>query len=95
MISVVVTIKPLPDRIPLFEAKLAKLVDRVREEPGCKSIRWGPQIEVPGTYIIVETYADQAALELHRQSSHMAELGPDLSRLCVANGTTVTSFHEV
>ncbi len=43
----------------------------VETEPGCLSFNVFRSTEVEGKVILVETYADQAALESHWNSDHM------------------------
>jgi quinol monooxygenase YgiN len=81
MITVMVTITSKKGSESEFENKLGELLQRVREEPGCDGVHWGPVAGEPGTYGIVERYTDEAALIAHQESGHMATYGPILAKL--------------
>jgi quinol monooxygenase YgiN len=58
-----------------FEAVAKELVAKVNAgEPGCKlyALHHG---ETPGTYIFMERYVDQAAVEAHRATEYFKALG--------------------
>lgn len=75
MIGIVATIKVKPGMEKEFEAVAKELVAKVNaNEPGCKlyALHHG---EAPNTYVFMERYADQAAVEAHRASDHFKTLG--------------------
>jgi quinol monooxygenase YgiN len=75
MLGVVATIKVKPGMEKEFEAVAKELVARVNaSEPGCKlyALHTG---DVPHTYVFMERYVDQAAVEAHRASDHFKTLG--------------------
>jgi quinol monooxygenase YgiN len=75
MLAIVATIKVKPGMEREFEAVAKELAARVNaKEPGCKlyTLCRG---EAPLTYIFLERYADQAAIEAHRATEHYKELG--------------------
>jgi quinol monooxygenase YgiN len=91
MLGVVATLKVKPGMEKQFETVAKELVAKVNAtEPGCKlyALHHG---EVPGTYVFMERYVDQAAVEAHRASEHFKTLGrkmgefmdgrPDVQRL--------------
>ncbi len=41
-------------------------------EPGCRHFDVAERAEAPGQFVLYEIYADQAALEAHRQTPHFA-----------------------
>jgi quinol monooxygenase YgiN len=57
------------------EDYLRKLADASRKEPGC--VTYVPHLveQGPAAILIYEQYADEAALEHHRNSTHFAEYG--------------------
>ncbi len=75
MLAVVATIKVKPGTERDFEAVAKELVAKVNaNEPGCKlyTLCRG---ETPHTYVFLERYVDQAAVEAHRNMDHFKELG--------------------
>jgi quinol monooxygenase YgiN len=75
MLAVVATIKVKPGMEKEFEAVAKELVAKVNaNEPGCKLYQLC-RAEAPQTYVFMERYADQAAVEQHRATDHYKELG--------------------
>ena len=75
MLGVVATIKVKPGMEREFEAVAKELAAKVNaNEPGCKLYALHTT-ETPHTYVFMERYADQAAVEAHRASDHFKTLG--------------------
>jgi len=75
MIGVVATVKVRPGMEKDFEAVAKELVARVNAaEPGC-TLYALHRAETPATYVFMERYVDQAAVEAHRASEHFRTLG--------------------
>ncbi len=75
MIGVVATIKVKAGMEKEFEAVAKELVAKVNaSEPGCKlyALHHG---EAPLTYVFMERYADQAAVDAHRGTEYFKALG--------------------
>ena len=75
MLGVVATLKVKPGMEKQFEAVAKELVARVNaNEPGCKlyALHTG---ETPGTYVFMERYVDQAAVDAHRATDYFKALG--------------------
>ena len=75
MLGIVATLKVKPGMEPQFEAVAKELVAKVNaNEPGCKlyALHVG---DAPHTYVFLERYVDQAALEAHRATEHFKTLG--------------------
>ena len=75
MIGVVATIKVKPGMEKEFEAVAKELVAKVNaNEPGCKlyALHHG---EAAQTYVFMERYTDQAAVDAHRGTEHFKALG--------------------
>jgi quinol monooxygenase YgiN len=67
------TIKPGMDKE--FEAVAKELVAKVRaNETGCKLYALH-RAETPNTYVFMERYADQAAVDAHRATDYFKALG--------------------
>lgn len=75
MLGVVATLKVKPGMEKEFEAVARELVARVNAgEPGCKLYALH-RAEAPGTYVFMERYVDQAAVEAHRGTDYFKTLG--------------------
>src|SRR5437762_6955739 len=75
MLGVVATIKVKPGMEKEFEAVAKELVAKVNAgEPGCKLYAFHHG-EAPQTYVFMERYADQAAVDAHRGTEYYNALG--------------------
>jgi len=75
MLGVVATLKIKPGMEKDFEAVAKELVAKVTaNERGCTlyALHHG---EAPGTYVFMERYADQAAVDAHRATDYFKSLG--------------------
>ncbi len=75
MLGIVATIKVKPGMESQFEAVAKELVAKVNaSEPGCRLYALH-RAEAPLTYVFMERYADQAAVEAHRGTDYFKALG--------------------
>src|SRR4029079_7503355 len=75
MLGVVATIKVKPGMEQQFEAVAKELVAKVHaNEPGCRLYALH-RAEAPQTYVFMERYTDQAAVEAHRATDYVKALG--------------------
>ncbi len=75
MLAVVATIKVKAGMDKQFEEVAKELVAKVNaNEPGCKlyALHVG---DAPNTYVFMERYVDQAAVDAHRATEHFKSLG--------------------
>ena len=75
MLGVVATLKVKPGMEREFEAVAKELAAKVNaNEPGCTlyALHVG---ETPHTYVFLERYVDQAALDFHRTTEYFKALG--------------------
>ncbi len=75
MLGVIATLKVKPGMEKDFEAVAKELVAKVNaNERGCTlyALHHG---ETPGTYVFMERYADQAAVDSHRATDYFKSLG--------------------
>ena len=71
MISIFVTIKVKPEYADQFrEASFGDSQGSVRDEPGCFRFDILQNAEAPNTFHLYEVYADDAAIEFHRNTPH-------------------------
>ena len=75
MLGIVATIKTKPGQEAAFEEVAKALVAAVNaNEPGCLLYTLS-KAEEPDTYVFMERYKDEAAVEAHRATSHFKDLG--------------------
>jgi quinol monooxygenase YgiN len=75
MLAVIATIKVKPGMEKDFEAVAAELAAKVNaNEPGCK-LYILCRGEAPHSYVFMERYLDQAAVEHHRGTDYFKDLG--------------------
>jgi quinol monooxygenase YgiN len=78
-IGVVATIKIQAGKNAEFEAVAKELMAAVRaNEPGNKFYSFCKSRTDETTYVVMELYADQAALEAHGKSDHFRTIGPKM-----------------
>jgi quinol monooxygenase YgiN len=80
MMAIVATLKVKPGMEKEFEAEAKQLVTQVNaNEPHCKlyTLCRG---QTPGTYLFLERYVDQAAIDFHRSTPHYKAVGPKIGR---------------
>ena len=83
-IGVVATIKIKEGTNEAFEAVAKELMAAVRaNEPGNTLYQFCKSKADPTTYVVMEIYADQAAVEAHGKSDHFrsigAKMGPSMA----------------
>ena len=75
MLGIVATLKVKAGMEQEFETLAKQLVEKVRtQEPGC-TLYVLHRAETAGTYVFMERYVDQAAVEAHRATEHFKTLG--------------------
>lgn len=72
--TIFATVEAKPDSIHQVEDALCRMIALTRAEPGCVRYELFGSEDHPGTFHLVETYADDAALASHHASAHFAEL---------------------
>lgn len=78
-IGIVATLKVKAGKESEFEGVFTELQGHVaKSEPGCLMYEVFKSRSQPSTYIVMEKYKDQAALDAHRTTPHMAAAGPKL-----------------
>ena len=75
MIGIVATIKTKPGQGAAFEQVATALAREVNaHEPGCL-LYFLYRADDPDTYVFMERYEDEAAVEAHRAAPHFKDLG--------------------
>ena len=94
-IGVVATIKIKPDTNAAFEAVATELMAAVRaNEPGNKVYQFCKSKTDPSSYVVLEIYADQAAVEAHGKSEHFRTIGAKMGP-CMAGRPDVQYLDTV
>jgi len=80
MLGIVATIKVKPGEGAQFEALAKELVAKVRSnEPGCKLYALH-RAKAPDTYVFLERYVDQSAVDAHRQTDYFKSIGRSMGQ---------------
>lgn len=80
MLAIIARIEVKPGMEGEFEAVAKQMIARVHaSEPGCQlyTLCRG---EAPETYVFLERYVDEEAVEAHRASAHYQELGRKMAQ---------------
>ena len=72
-LHVVATIPARPGSENTVREALTALVDASRKEDGCVSYDLFESTSAPGTFVVVEVWTGQDALDAHMKSPHMRE----------------------
>ena len=72
-LEVIATLEASPEREADAETALRALLTQTRLEPGVLRYDLYRDSTRPATFLMVEAYADEAALEAHRESAHYLE----------------------
>lgn len=83
-IGVIATLKVQEGKGAELEAAFGELAEQVRaNEPGNKLYRLARARSDANTYVVMELYDDQAAIEAHGKSDHFRAAGPKIGA-CLA-----------
>lgn len=72
--QVVAFLRVKPEAIEVARPHIAKLVEATRKEPGCVKYDWYQDAKEPGTFVVLETYANAEAFEAHVKNPHFLEI---------------------
>lgn len=73
MLIILGTVRVPPDRVEAARGPMRAMVEASRAEDGCLAYAYAEDLLEPGVIHIVERWRDQAALDAHFQTPHMAE----------------------
>ncbi|EKM99589.1 MULTISPECIES: putative quinol monooxygenase [Acidocella] len=71
IVYVFATLTAAPGRGTELRLTLEELVTATRQEPGNVTYTLHEATDAPGTFIVYEAYADQAAVDAHMASAHL------------------------
>jgi len=66
------TVRVPPENVDSFRPQMAAMIAASRAEGGCEAYAYAEDVVEPGLMHVFEVWRDQAALEAHFQTSHMA-----------------------
>lgn len=90
MLVVVATLPGKPSKRDEIEAALIKAAVASRSEAGCTGYAFHRDLENPDRYVSVELWQDQAALDAHFGTPHVAELLGQAAELLDGDPVIVT-----
>lgn len=70
------------DTIEELKALLTTMVKPSQEEEGCLLYEIYQKKETPNTFVVIETWANDAALQGHKNSSHYAHYKANFEPFC-------------
>jgi quinol monooxygenase YgiN len=91
VLVVIATLPGKPEKREEIAEVLSKAAAASRGDAGCLSYAFHRDLENPDTYVSVEVWEDQASLDAHFTTPHLAELftvAPDL----LAGEVTITTY---
>ena len=66
------TVRVPPENIDAFRPQMAAMIEASLAEAGCEAYAYAADVLEPGLMHVFEVWRDQAALEAHFQTAHMA-----------------------
>ncbi|MBA57868.1 MAG: antibiotic biosynthesis monooxygenase [Gammaproteobacteria bacterium] len=94
-VGIVATLKIKPEKIKEFESTFKELMNIVsKKEPGNNYYELHRSREEEGTYVVMEQYVDQAALDAHGKSDEFKSTSAKLGG-CLAGAPEIKLFDAV
>jgi quinol monooxygenase YgiN len=93
LIIVIARFRPRPERREELVALLREVQEASREDDGCLNYGYYAEVADPLSFIAVEEWRDQAALDAHLRQPHVARLVSGLPEL--GEGRPEIQVHEV
>jgi quinol monooxygenase YgiN len=94
MIGIVATLSIKPEHADEFVAMFLELTAKVREEAGCLLYQLCRKREAEGVFVVMELYADQAAVDLHMGTEYFKAFSKQVGSL-VAGRPVIEQFDAV
>ena len=67
------TVRVPPENLARFKPHMERMLAASRAEDGCLTYSYAEDVAEPGLIRVFEAWRDQAAIDAHFQTSHMAE----------------------
>ena len=88
-VVVVATVDVKPESADAAQAAITTAIEATHAEPGALAYALHRDLKDPNRFVIVEKWANLAALEEHAQTPHLKQLFADLGPLLAAPPTIV------
>jgi len=85
MLMVAGTFRIPPEKLQGFKLHMAAMLAATRAEDGCLEYSYAEDVAEPGLVRVFETWRDQAALDAHFRTPHMAEWRAALAAVGVSD----------
>jgi quinol monooxygenase YgiN len=66
------TVRVPPENIAAFRPKMAAMIEASRAEDGCEAYAYAEDVLEPGLMHVFELWRDEAALQAHFKTAHIA-----------------------
>jgi quinol monooxygenase YgiN/catechol 2,3-dioxygenase-like lactoylglutathione lyase family enzyme len=84
-----------PGKAKELEALMQALAEEVSaNEPGCTIFQYVRDPQVPNTYLVIDQYEDQAALDFHRSTGYLKAFIPKMMA-CLEGPPEITQYEDV
>lgn len=67
------TVRVPPENLDAFRPHMARMLAASRAEDGCVTYSYAVDVQDPGLIRVFEAWRDEAALQAHFQTAHMAD----------------------
>lgn len=94
IVHVVARLVPRPGKAEALATTLLEMLDEVRAEPGCLLYDAHESRDAPGVIVMVESWADQAALDAHGRALALTRLAARLDAL-LAEPPTIERLRRI
>ena len=81
MILIIGKVSVQPDKLQQFFSEVNKAIEATLKEAGVSRYELVQSVGEPNTYMLIEEYADEAALASHSESEHLKRLGSMLGSM--------------
>jgi quinol monooxygenase YgiN/catechol 2,3-dioxygenase-like lactoylglutathione lyase family enzyme len=95
VITATATLRAKPGQEQRLESLFETLIARVSDnEPGCTIFQYVRNPDEPRSYLVIEQYEDQAALDFHRATDHLSEFIAQMPE-CVEAPPEIVQYEDV
>ena len=81
MIVIIGKVSIQPTKLEQFFSEVKKAIEATRKEAGVSRYELVQPVEEPNTFMLIEEYADEAALASHSETEHLKRLGAMLGTM--------------
>jgi (4S)-4-hydroxy-5-phosphonooxypentane-2,3-dione isomerase len=81
MIVIIGKVSIQPDKLEIFLGEVNKAIEATLKEAGVSRYELVQSVGKPNTFLLIEEYADEAALASHSESEHLKRMGAMLGAM--------------